>query len=169
MEKTLENCGQPGNFKPAAVIIFIMIICVMGLVAGISYANSDTRIVLLSNTIKENINESEPAEQQSLDNWHTVKMRVTAYCSCPKCCGSYSDGITASGHKIFENDRFVASDRKYSFGTQMIIPGYNNSQTVEVLDRGGAIRGDRLDVYFDTHEQALQWGVRYLDVKILVQ
>ncbi|OHB74644.1 MAG: hypothetical protein A2Z25_10405 [Planctomycetes bacterium RBG_16_55_9] len=96
----------------------------------------------------------------------TVQMRVTAYCPCAKCCGKYSDGITASGHKIADGDTFVAADKKYSFGTQMIVPGYNDSKPVDVLDRGGAIRGNRLDVFFNSHEQARQWGVRYLPVEV---
>ncbi|KPK45357.1 MAG: hypothetical protein AMJ65_00100 [Phycisphaerae bacterium SG8_4] len=93
-------------------------------------------------------------------------MRVTAYCPCSKCCGSYSDGVTASGHRISQGDRFVAADKRYPFGTEMVIPGYKNSQAVEVLDRGGAIRGNRLDVFFNSHQEALEWGVRHLDVKI---
>ncbi len=100
------------------------------------------------------------------DGWQTVAMRVTAYCPCPKCCGEYSDGITANGHRIRPGDTFAAADRRYSFGTEMLIPGYNNSVPVEVLDRGGAIKGNRLDVFFATHEEALQWGVKYLDVKV---
>jgi 3D (Asp-Asp-Asp) domain-containing protein len=48
----------------------------------------------------------------------------------------------------------------------MIISGYNDGQPVKVLDRGGAIRGDRLDVFFASHQEALEWGVRYLDVKV---
>ena len=51
----------------------------------------------------------------------------------------------------------------------MIIPGYSSSQPVEVLDRGGAIQGNKLDVFFASHEEALEWGVQYLDVKILTQ
>jgi 3D (Asp-Asp-Asp) domain-containing protein len=94
-------------------------------------------------------------------------MRVTAYCPCPKCCGKSSDGITANGHKITQGDTFVAADRMHSFGTQMIVPGYNDSQPVEVLDRGGAIRGNRLDVFFNSHYEARQWGVRYLLVEVL--
>ena len=80
-------------------------------------------------------------------------------------CGQYSDGITASGHKIQQGDLFIATDKKFPFGTEMIIPGYS-SKAVKVLDRGGAIQGDKIDVFFNTHQQALEWGVEYLDVKI---
>lgn len=98
--------------------------------------------------------------------WQTVRMRVTAYCPCTKCCGEWSDGFTATGHKIDQGDRFAAADRRYAFGTEMVIAGYNDGQAVKVLDRGGAIKGDRLDVFFNTHEEALQWGVQYINVKI---
>ncbi|UCG09528.1 MAG: 3D domain-containing protein [Desulfobacterales bacterium] len=94
-------------------------------------------------------------------------MRVTAYCPCRKCCGKHSDGITASGHKIRPWDSFVAADRKHSFGTIMVVPGYNNSKPVEVLDRGRVIRGNRLDVFFDSHREARKWGVKILLVKVL--
>ena len=96
-------------------------------------------------------------------------MRVTAYCPCAKCCGQHSDGITASGHKIEHGDTFVAAGSRYPFGTEMLIPGYNNDAPVVVLDRGGAIRGDKLDVFFNSHQQALEWGVRYLQVRIRTQ
>ena len=95
-----------------------------------------------------------------------VWMRVTAYCPCRRCCGRHSDGKTASGHKIKRGDTFIAADKKHSFGTKMIVPGYNNSQLVKVLDRGRAIRGNRLDVFFNSHRKARKWGVKYLRVKV---
>ena len=98
--------------------------------------------------------------------WQSVQMRVTAYCPCPKCCGEYSDGVTANGHVISQGDRFVAADRRFGFNTQMNIPGYNSSNVVKVYDRGGAIKGNRLDVFFNTHQEALQWGVQHLEVRV---
>ena len=91
--------------------------------------------------------------------------RVTAYCPCPKCCGVWADGQTASGYWIQPGDRFVAAPKHIPFGTKLIVPGYNNDQPVEVKDRGGAITVNRLDVYFDSHQQALNWGVKHLNVK----
>ena len=100
----------------------------------------------------------------------TQTMRVTAYCPCEKCCGKWADGITASGHKIQPGDHFVAAPKTFPFGTTMIIPGYplagQAGEEVEVEDRGGAIKGDRLDVFFPTHQEALNWGVQILDVEI---
>lgn len=62
--------------------------------------------------------------------------------------------------------RFVAADRSLPFGTLVRVPGYADGEPVPVLDRGGAIRNDRLDVFFPSHDEALEWGVRWLDVQI---
>ena len=89
---------------------------------------------------------------------------VTAYCPCEKCCGQYADGITASGHKIEPGDVFVAAPKRIPFETLLIIPGYANSLPVRVLDRGGAITKNCLDVFFPTHQEALVWGRQKLEI-----
>jgi 3D (Asp-Asp-Asp) domain-containing protein len=105
-------------------------------------------------------------EQKQQDSkWVTIRMRVTGYCSCVECCGK-DDGITANMHRIRPGDVFVAADKKFRFGTQMMIPGYNAGQAVKVMDRGQAIRGNRLDLYFHNHAVAKSWGVRYLNVRV---
>lgn len=96
-------------------------------------------------------------------DYQLLQMRVTAYCPCSICCGNSSDGITANGHVIQSGDRFVAAPRDIPFGTVIEIPGYGK---VPVWDRGGAIKGNRLDVFFPTHQEALVWGVKLLDVKV---
>jgi len=98
----------------------------------------------------------------------TVTMEVTAYCPCVKCCGTGAIGLTASGKRItYNNGRFVAADKVLPFGTKLVIPGYNNGESVEVLDRGGAIKGNKLDVFFPTHDQAKAWGRRMIAVTIV--
>ena len=110
-----------------------------------------------------------PAKTESKENWKTVRMRVTGYCPCSKCCGAFSDGITANNHRIQPGDTFVAADKSYPFGTEMAIPGYNAGEPVQVMDRGGVIKGNRVDLFFHTHQQALEWGVQYLDVLIKIE
>ena len=87
--------------------------------------------------------------------------KVTAYCACMKCCGK-TNGITASGTHATAG-RTIATSTQFSFGTKLSI----NGVTYTVEDRGGAIQGDRIDVYFDTHEQALKWGIKYLPVQVV--
>ena len=103
---------------------------------------------------------------KSSESFYFKLMRVTAYCPCEKCCGKFSDNVTSSGYIIGEGDRFVAAPEEYDFGTSVAIPGYSNDQPVLVRDRGGAIKGNTLDVFFDTHQEALEWGVKFLNVKI---
>jgi 3D (Asp-Asp-Asp) domain-containing protein len=99
----------------------------------------------------------------------TMRMEVTGYCACTKCCGENAQGITASGRDVsYNNSRFVAADTTVlPFRTKLIIPGYHNGATVEVIDRGGAIKGNKLDLYFTTHEEALEWGRKFVDVTIV--
>ena len=87
--------------------------------------------------------------------------KITAYCPCSKCCGK-ATGRTASGTKATPG-RTVAASSKYAFGTKLNIGGH--IYTVE--DRGGAITGNKIDIFVNSHAEALQWGVRYLPVSVV--
>ncbi len=84
--------------------------------------------------------------------------KITAYCGCEKCCGN-THGITASGTHVTAG-RTIAAPSNFAFGTELIINGH----TYTVEDRGGAIKGNRIDIYFESHEEALRFGVQYLEV-----
>lgn len=98
----------------------------------------------------------------------TVWMTVTAYSPDARSCGKWADGVTASGKSIWTNAmKLVAADTSViPMGAMLSVPGYDAGATVPVLDRGGAIKGDRLDVLFPSHHEALQWGVKRLPVTI---
>lgn len=91
----------------------------------------------------------------------TKIFKITAYCPCSKCCGKET-GITASGTRATAG-RTIAASGQYSFGTKLLING--NVYTVE--DRGGAIQGNKIDIYMNTHAEALAWGVKYLPVQVV--
>lgn len=87
--------------------------------------------------------------------------KITGYCSCSRCCGKET-GITASGTVATAGRTIAADTSQFSFGSKLVINGH----TYTVEDRGGAIKGNRIDIFFSSHSKALDWGVRYCDVYV---
>jgi 3D (Asp-Asp-Asp) domain-containing protein len=98
----------------------------------------------------------------------TYWMTVTAYSPDERSCGKWADGITASNKSVWTNAmQLVAADtRLLPFGSLLTIEGYADNQIVPVEDRGGAIKGMRLDLLYATHREALQWGVQRMPVTV---
>ena len=112
-----------------------------------------------------------------------VLMEVTGYCNCGQCCGwrrtwfglgapvvdggankgaPKEVGVTASG--VRARPGTVAADTaRYPFGTVVYVPGYGYGR---VEDRGGAIKGEKLDLGFRSHGEAEEWGRRRIYVKV---
>lgn len=85
---------------------------------------------------------------------------LTAYCPCMKCCGK-TDGITATGTTAAEGRTIAVDPRVIPYGSAVTLyfaDGTSHTYTAE--DCGGAIKGNRLDIYFDDHQAALQFGVQ---------
>lgn len=92
------------------------------------------------------------------------KFEITAYCHCSRCCGK-SDGITATGTKTTA-DRTIAVDPKIiPLGSKILIDG----KIYVAEDVGGSIRGNRIDIYFPTHQAALNYGRQYKDVNLVYE
>ncbi len=121
----------------------------------------------------------------------TRHMRATGYCACGECCGwergrwlylkldfwnkyistgknkgqPYS-GLTASGTKPHEpqDGLFSIDTIIHPWMIRMHVPEYGYGI---VEDRGSAIKGPkRIDLFFDSHSEALEWGNQYVDVDI---
>lgn len=104
--------------------------------------------------------ETVPASAPLGEGW--IWANASAYCACMKCCGK-TNGITASGTKATAG-RTIAAPSTYAFGTKIEIAGMG---TYVVEDRGGAIKGNKIDIYFNSHEEALQFGRRNLQIKVV--
>lgn len=95
---------------------------------------------------------------------------ATAYCPCEKCCGKYAknrpNGIvyTASGEIAEEGVTIAADWEVLPPGTEVEIDGIG---TKIVHDKGSAIKGNRIDIYFESHQKALDFGVQEVQLRIL--
>jgi 3D (Asp-Asp-Asp) domain-containing protein len=97
-------------------------------------------------------------------NWHRkLRMEATAYDPGPRSCGKYADGYTANGTKATKGVCAVDT-RIIPFGTRLYIPGYG---LAIAADRGSAIKGNRIDLCFDTYAEAVRFGRKMVDVYIL--
>lgn len=89
------------------------------------------------------------------------KFKLTAYCSCEKCCGK-SDGITSTGTKATQGRTIAVDPKVIGYGSKVKI----NGKEYVAEDCGGAIKSNHIDVFFNNHEDALDFGVQYANVYI---
>ncbi len=93
----------------------------------------------------------------------SLEVTATAYCPCAKCCGSSAKGTTATGVPAARG--VIAVDpRVIPLGSRVYVDGYGYAVAADV---GSSIKGNKIDVCFDTHEEALAWGYKRTKVYIL--
>lgn len=94
---------------------------------------------------------------------------ITFYCSCEHCCGKTPDheayGITATGTKATEGRTIAVDPTVIPYGSRVIIEGFEFVYCAE--DCGGAIKEQHIDIYVDSHEEALQLGRQTAEVWLI--
>ena len=97
------------------------------------------------------------------NGYEIVPMEVTAYTNGPESTGKRPGhpqyGITF--YKSKAGPGTIAAPPEYAHNTRMYVPGYGWGS---VQDTGGAIKGNHLDVWFETVEEARKWGRRKINV-----
>lgn len=89
------------------------------------------------------------------------EFRLTAYCPCAKCCGKWANGITATGTTATEGRTIAVDPALIPYGATVTVyfaDGTSHTYTAE--DCGGAIKENRIDVFFDDHQAAREFGVQ---------
>jgi 3D (Asp-Asp-Asp) domain-containing protein len=89
-------------------------------------------------------------------------INASAYTAAADECGK-SDGITASGLMVKEKET-IACPREFPFGTKIKIEGMG---VYVCQDRGGAIKGNHIDIYMETKSQAFAFGRRNLIAQVV--
>lgn len=157
-----------------AVILMIVISGLLGMGTSSNGAGSIDETTVETSTKSspapstEQMTETKEPEIISLGEY-----RLTAYCGCSKCCGKWGENrpLDESGKPIVytanmsiakEGVTIAADINILPYGTKVIIDGHEYI----VQDKGGVINGNRIDIYFESHQDALNFGVQYKEIYI---
>ena len=156
MSKTVLREHIPSFVALVVLLIFTIPVCVMTEKIS-AQAVEVSEVTGVSETIIEQEYTTAVAEREYIE----VTATLTAYCPCVKCCGK-SDGITASGTQATAGRTVAVDTRLIPYGTEISIDG----KTYVAEDCGGKVKGYTIDVFFDSHEEALNFGRQTKIVKI---
>ena len=126
----------------------------------------DTRIYETVNIIKQQplvlLQAKETSEETEITSLGIFKL--TAYCceNYPHICNDGDSSTTATGTTPTPGRTIAVDPNVIPYGSEVIINGH--SYIAE--DCGGAVKGNRIDIVFSTHEEALQFGVRYAEMYV---
>ncbi|MGG4265988.1 3D domain-containing protein [Peribacillus simplex] len=102
------------------------------------------------------------AKTTSSKKYKTITVNATAYTANCKGCS----GITASGLNLKKNPnvKAISVDPKViPLGTKVHVEGYGEAIAA---DKGGAIKGNKIDVFYSSNSKAMNWGRKTVKVKI---
>ena len=156
------------NNKIIVVCVLLLTVCVIIL---ISIEPEETQNKIVQNSVQnvENFSaelceydvfvekDSEPTTE---NNHKQIIVIATAYCSCEKCCGK-SDGITATGTKATQGRTIAVDPDVIPYGTIVMFAGNRY-----IAEDCGAFSGNKIDVYFENHNDALQFGRKTIEIEI---
>lgn len=103
------------------------------------------------------------SESVPVSRMHSLGVfRTTAYCPCQQCSEGWGRH-TCTGAIAQANHTIAVDPRVIPYGSKVMIGGV--VYTAE--DRGGAVRGNHVDIFFDTHAQTRQHGTQSQEVFLL--
>lgn len=140
--------------------LVIMALCV-AIGFGMGWISKETEVVEVNITRPIEYIEVECVnyEPKPEPTYKEMQVIATAYCPCVKCCGK-SDGITATGVKAKANHTIAADPKILPYGTEIL----TSLGEFVVEDCGGAIKGNKIDIFFNDHQEALEFGVKELTI-----
>ena len=117
-------------------------------------------------SLKKQISPSRPSRPTSGGGHSVTKtmyMNASAYtASCGGCSGKTATGLDLRANP---NLKVIAVDPNIiPIGTKVHVDGYGDAIAA---DTGGAIHGNKIDIFIPTESEAIQWGRKTVAVQIL--
>lgn len=159
--------------------MYLLLTFLLGIAAGVLLSTALGRAALAVDKIEPPLVEIEtikekpvilPDEPEEVEpdpqsiGWFTV----TAYCQCQICCGKDpSDpayGITATGTVATQGRTIAVDPDVIGYGSVVYFEGIDGFGGYVAEDTGSSTRGNHIDLFFNEHKEALEWGIRQLEV-----
>lgn len=146
------------NFKDFNCAIFI-VVCII--FASCIFKCNET-INRLSNITHDLVDQTDSfikehpkTNEVQFPNKYIGQFKITHYCSCPICTQKSKPGLTATSHKPKEGRTVAVDPKKIPLHSIIYIEdlGYFVAE-----DIGGGVKGDHIDIYLNTHKEAIQRG-----------
>lgn len=121
---------------------------------------------IIEKKIKDYVSEQNKKWYQKYNIIQTNYVTMSHYCRCSICNGN-SSGQTASGVYLSQEgfDSIAVDTRYYPLGSQFLVyvPYRDEPILVTATDTGGAIKGNKIDMYIGNkgHAVANQYGMAY--------
>lgn len=148
---------SPAHFTVLALIaITLMVLCLIRVDAACKL-QADTLLQLEAH--RERMEYVEPAAEEPVS---LGEFTLVHYCACASCCGK-SDGITATGTVATAGRTIAVDPEVIPLGSVVVIDGHEYIAE----DTGGAIKGKKIDMFCESHEEALQRGVAVKEVFVI--
>ena len=156
------------RYKPRFFVITTTAVILTGILAGTYVDKVCSDNIAEAKVVKPAFVEEVVEEPELV---YLGEYMMTFYCSCPICCDQYGENrpvdkngneivYTASG-AVAEAGKTIAVDPKViPLGSTVYIDG----KEYVAEDVGGAIKGNRIDIYSSSHDEALELGVKYSSV-----
>ena len=109
----------------------------------------------------EVVEDTAPAASEG-GNRYAGTFKTTAYCPCYSCSEGWGRS-TSTGATARASHTIAVDPRVIPYGTKVMIDGV--IYTAE--DRGGGVKGNHIDIFYDSHSETRQHGVSYKDVYII--
>ncbi len=104
-----------------------------------------------------------PSRGSSTSASRVITMVATGYDGCYECNKPYYGAPSYIGLPLRRG--IVAVDPNViPMGTRLYVEGYG---AAIAADQGNAIKGNRIDLFFDSHQEALNWGKKTIKVTVL--
>lgn len=118
-----------------------------------------------------------PTEEKTETNLVSMgEFKLTAYCSCNICCGiwaenrpkdEYGNDIVygASGERLTAGVSVAVDPSVIPYCSKVVVNGH----TYTAHDTGSAVKGNHIDIYFDSHEEAYNFGLQYAELFLVIE